>query len=49
MDGVSGFHINPTNGREASNKIAEFFQKCKEDPSYWNKVSTAGLQRIYEW
>jgi sucrose synthase len=49
VDGVSGFHINPTNGREASNKIAEFFQKCKEDPSYWNKVSTAGLQRIYEW
>ena len=49
VDGVSGFHINPMNGREASNKLADFFQKCKEDPSYWNKVSTAGLQRIYEW
>ena len=49
VDGVSGFHINPMNGREASNKIADFFQKCKEDPSYWNKVSTAGLQRIYVW
>jgi len=48
VDGVSGFHINPMNGREASTKIADFFQKCKEDPSYWNKVSTAGLQRIYE-
>ncbi|KAM3298470.1 hypothetical protein ACQJBY_040098 [Aegilops geniculata] len=48
VDGVSGFHINPTNGREAGTKIADFFQKCKEDPSYWNKVSTAGLQRIYE-
>ncbi|KAM0931567.1 hypothetical protein ACQ4PT_000248 [Festuca glaucescens] len=48
VDGVSGFHINPMNGREASTKIADFFQKCKEDPSYWNKVSTAALQRIYE-
>ncbi|XP_047090368.1 sucrose synthase 7-like [Lolium rigidum] len=48
VDGVSGFHINPINGREASTKIADFFQKCKEDPSNWNKVSTAGLQRIYE-
>ncbi|KAM0882662.1 hypothetical protein ACQ4PT_032171 [Festuca glaucescens] len=48
VDGVSGFHINPMNGREAGTKIANFFQTCKEDPSYWNKVSTAGLQRIYE-
>ena len=48
---VSGFHINPLDGKEASNKIADFFQKCKEDPMYWNKMSTAGagLQCIYEW
>jgi sucrose synthase len=49
VDEVSGFHINPLNGQEASDKIAGFFQKCKEDPIYWNKMSTAGLQRIYEW
>lgn len=49
VDGVSGFHIDPNNGDESSNKIADFFQKCKEDPGYWTKVSTAGLQRIYEW
>nr|APT67192.1 Susy7 [Bambusa emeiensis] len=48
VDGVSGFHINPMNGREAGNKIADFFQKCKENSSYWNNVSTAGPQRIYE-
>ncbi|KAM0891417.1 hypothetical protein ACQ4PT_026416 [Festuca glaucescens] len=48
IDGVSGFHINPMNGREAIRKIVDFFQKCKDDPSYWNKVSTAGLLRIYE-
>ncbi|TVU27586.1 hypothetical protein EJB05_19077 [Eragrostis curvula] len=45
---VSGFHINPLYGNEASDKIADFFLKCKEDPMYWNKMSTAGLQRINE-
>ncbi|KNA14329.1 hypothetical protein SOVF_108390 isoform C [Spinacia oleracea] len=48
VDGVSGFHIDPHNGDEASNKIADFFQKCKNDDEYWNTVSAASLQRIYE-
>uniref|UniRef100_A0A0E0K7C1 Sucrose synthase n=2 Tax=Oryza punctata TaxID=4537 RepID=A0A0E0K7C1_ORYPU len=48
VDEVSGFHINPLNGKEASDKIAYFFQKCEEDLIYWSKMSTAGLQRIYE-
>ncbi|KAJ8459376.1 hypothetical protein OPV22_032302 [Ensete ventricosum] len=48
VDAVSGFHIDPTNSNESSNKIADFFAKCREDSSYWNRVSTAGLQRINE-
>ncbi|CAN4078436.1 unnamed protein product [Withania somnifera] len=48
VDGVSGFHIDPNNGDESSNKIANFFQKCKEDPEHWNTISTQGLKRIYE-
>ncbi|PKA60622.1 Sucrose synthase 7 [Apostasia shenzhenica] len=48
IDGISGFHINPSNGEEASNKIADFFEKCRDDGSYWQKYSTAGLARIYE-
>lgn len=48
VDGVSGFHINPLNGDESSNKIADFFEKCKKDSNYWNKISSAGLQRIYD-
>ncbi|XP_057808312.1 sucrose synthase 7-like [Salvia miltiorrhiza] len=48
VDGVSGFHIDPNNGAESSNKIADFFQKCKEDPEIWNRVSLQGLQRIHE-
>lgn len=49
VDGVSGFHIDPNNGDESSNKIADFFETCKRDATYWNKFSTAGLQRINEW
>ena len=49
VDGVSGFHIDPNNGEESSNKIADFFEKCKMEADYWNKMSKSGLQRIYEW
>ncbi|GMY12777.1 Sucrose synthase 5 [Fagus crenata] len=48
VDGVSGFHIDPSYGDDASNKIADFFEKCKVDATYWNKFSIAGLQRINE-
>ncbi|KAL8489373.1 hypothetical protein ACS0TY_025322 [Phlomoides rotata] len=43
-DGVSGFHIDPNNGVESSNKITDFFQKCKEEPDYLNRISIQGLQ-----
>lgn len=48
VDGVSGFHIDPNIGDESSNKIADFFEKCKDDSDHWNKISKAGLQRINE-
>ncbi|KAJ7975337.1 Sucrose synthase [Quillaja saponaria] len=48
VDGVSGFLIDPNNGDESSDKIADFFEKCKTDGGYWNTMSKAGLQRIYE-
>ncbi|KAK9079867.1 hypothetical protein SSX86_001540 [Deinandra increscens subsp. villosa] len=48
VDGVSGFHIDPNNGDESSNKIADFFTKCKVNDEHWDQVSQAGLQRIYE-
>ncbi|KAK2644875.1 hypothetical protein Ddye_020070 [Dipteronia dyeriana] len=48
VDGVSGFHIDPNNGDESSNKIADFFEKCRVDPGYWNKFSADGLKRINE-
>nr|WEX73725.1 sucrose synthase [Abies beshanzuensis] len=48
VDGVSGFHIDPYHGDSASERIADFFEKCKTDPSHWDNISNAGLQRIYE-
>ncbi|KAK2986869.1 hypothetical protein RJ640_009603 [Escallonia rubra] len=48
IDGVSGFLIDPSNGDKSSEKIADFFQKSKEDAEYWNKISAGGLSRIYE-
>ncbi|KAJ8752468.1 hypothetical protein K2173_004756 [Erythroxylum novogranatense] len=48
VDGVSGFHIDPNNGDESSDKIANFFEKCKTDVEYWKKMSAASLQRIHE-
>lgn len=47
-DGVSGFHIDPYHPDKAADLMAEFFQKCTEDPAYWEKISEGGLQRIYE-
>ncbi|XP_076954165.1 sucrose synthase 7-like [Bidens hawaiensis] len=48
VDGVSGFQIDPNYGDQSSNKIADFFQKCKEDPGCWDTISEGGLKRIYE-
>nr|XP_043610482.1 sucrose synthase 2-like [Erigeron canadensis] len=47
-DGVSGFHIDPYHPDKTSSTLADFFQKCKEDPSYWVKISDGGLRRISE-
>ncbi|KAH6793431.1 sucrose synthase 6 [Perilla frutescens var. hirtella] len=49
VDGVSSFHIDPNNGDESSSKIADFFEKCKTNSRYWNRMSQGGLKRIYEW
>nr|Q41608.1 RecName: Full=Sucrose synthase 1; AltName: Full=Sucrose-UDP glucosyltransferase 1 [Tulipa gesneriana]CAA65639.1 sucrose-synthase 1 [Tulipa gesneriana] len=48
VHGVSGFHIDPYHGDKASEQLVSFFEKCKEDPAHWEKISQGGLQRIYE-
>jgi sucrose synthase len=50
--GVSGFHIDPNHGDQAADEIAEFFERCAEDPERWDEVSRAGIERVnrrYTW
>ncbi len=52
QDGVSGFHIDPINGKECQEKLVNFFEKCKKEPKYWNKISDKAIKRVdtaYNW
>ncbi|KAK2990185.1 hypothetical protein RJ640_014637, partial [Escallonia rubra] len=48
VHGKSGFHIDPYNGDQAAALLVSFFEKCKQDPSYWDTISTAAIKRIHE-
>jgi len=51
-DGVSGFHIDPHHGEDASDRMMEFFHRTKDDPESWNTVSEAAISRVrerYNW
>lgn len=48
VHGKSGFHIDPYHGDQAAETLVAFFEKCKEDPSHWDKISQGGLKRIEE-
>ncbi|CAL0320230.1 unnamed protein product [Lupinus luteus] len=48
IHGKSGYHIDPYNGDHAANLLVDFFEKSKEDPSHWDKISQGGLKRIHE-
>ncbi|XP_010247458.1 PREDICTED: sucrose synthase [Nelumbo nucifera] len=48
VHGKSGFHIDPYHGDRAAELLVNFFEKSKEDPTYWEKISQGGLQRIHE-
>ncbi|MBE0551058.1 MAG: sucrose synthase [Ignavibacterium sp.] len=43
---VSGFHIDPINGNETTEKLVNFFKRCKEEENYWKKISDAGVTRV---
>ena len=51
-DGISGFHIDPTHGDAAADRMADFFVKCREQDDYWEQISNGGLERVearYTW
>jgi sucrose synthase len=47
-DGISGFHIDPNHGEQATARMVTFFQRCQQEPEYWVNISEAGLRRIEE-
>ena len=52
QDGRSGFHIDPTQGAAASQKMLDFFRACEKEPAVWDTISKAGIQRVderYNW
>ena len=52
QDEVSGFHIDPINSKECTEKIVSFFNKCKKVPKYWDKISEKAIKRVdtaYNW
>ena len=52
QDGRCGFHIDPTQGAETSQKMLDFFRACDEDPTTWDTISKAGIKRVderYNW
>ncbi|GAQ80888.1 sucrose synthase [Klebsormidium nitens] len=46
-EGISGFQIDPYNGTEAADKLADFFERCAQEPKHWEEISKGGLERIY--
>jgi sucrose synthase len=51
-DGVSGYHIDTTQGAETTQKLLDFFRACEKDPGIWDAISKGGIQRVeerYNW
>lgn len=46
--GDSGFHIDPNHGETATQALREFFERCEQEPGYWERVSRRAMQRIQE-
>ncbi|XP_021290452.1 sucrose synthase 2 isoform X2 [Herrania umbratica] len=46
--GISGFHVDPYHPDQVAASMIDFFERCQNDPSCWDKISDGGLQRIYE-
>lgn len=51
-DGVSGFHIDPNHGEAAAACMADFFERCRDEPEHWETISKGGIERVearYTW
>ncbi len=48
QDGKSGFHIDPNQGQKATEKISAFFDRCRNEPDYWETISRNSIERVEE-
>lgn len=51
-NGRSGFHIDPVNGRESTEKLLKFIIGMRSDEKLWEKFSKAAIARVhakYSW
>lgn len=52
VDGVSGFHIDPTRGEESAARMVDFLVRAREEPEVWDSVSREAIRRVasrYNW
>ena len=48
----SGFHLDPNDGAAAAALMADFMQRCADDPREWKRISQGALARVesrYTW
>ncbi len=48
----SGFHIDPNTGADCAGQIADFLERCANEPNEWQRISNGALARIeqrYTW
>ncbi|MEJ2539130.1 MAG: sucrose synthase [Gemmatimonadota bacterium] len=51
-NGVSGYHIDPEDGREMVRPVTRFFQQTEDDPDLWQRISQGAMGRVrerYNW
>ena len=48
QDGKSGFHIDPNQGEKSAEKISAFFDRCGNQPGYWETISRNSIERVEE-
>jgi sucrose synthase len=50
--GESGFHLDPNQGENAAEDMADFLARCRKSPAEWERISEGALRRVlrrYTW
>ena len=50
--GRSGFHLDPNHGESCAELMADFFERCGNDPAHWQTISEGAISRVqsrYTW